>query len=441
MYNFVAYSEIVIVELACTNNISVIYRCDGFYSLKMFVGCIPLEIRRHSLLPHKKYGCLNVGDGDTIAYATQASEAVYLIIHNHKGRQEIKADILRDNYNHSGNNMYICIERHLELPESCEEIEAQFEVKHSFFNTLHKVLDKLSNEVVRRIMPLSKDFIGAVWADGSTASTALNDVPKEYKEILHLNEMKKDQLVPYQVALSCQSGAPPVLISGAFGTGKTCFLSSIAYCFISEAERNHVPARVLICAHHQATADTILQTYFGPMLRHESLPLKVKVIRITSNQYRLSLDKKYEYWCKTMANFKLESCQYLGIQRFVVITTFLTSLHLKELYPQGFFTHILIDEGAQAREPEAVAPLCLADMETKIIIAGDPRQVSKCVLLHNYVYTCTYVYTIHNQIGFLHIELYCSGLQHQCYLATSIGSVVLVVFPRPKTAPDQNSDK
>jgi len=39
------------------------------------------------------------------------------------------------------------------------------------------------------------------------------------------------------------------------------------------------------------------------------------------------------------------------------------------------FTHILIDEGAQTREPEAVAPLGLADDNAKIVIAGDHLQV------------------------------------------------------------------
>ena len=34
-----------------------------------------------------------------------------------------------------------------------------------------------------------------------------------------------------------------------------------------------------------------------------------------------------------------------------------------------------MDEGAQTREPESVGPLCLANKETKIVIAGDHNQV------------------------------------------------------------------
>ena len=44
------------------------------------------------------------------------------------------------------------------------------------------------------------------------------------------------------------------------------------------------------------------------------------------------------------------------------------------------FTHILIDEGAQTREPETIAPLSMANCHTKIIIAGDNQQVHICIL-------------------------------------------------------------
>ena len=336
------------------------------------IDTIPAEIRYpvQSIPANESYGYLDVQDCDIIAYATQASEAVYLIFHNHEHKLEIKAEILRENYNNTGSRMYIAMDKRSVLPNSCEEVEAQFEVKHSFFDSLHNVLNSLPDEVVKRLLPCSEDFDGALRPEGITA---LNYVPREYCNILHLDQMHQDKLLPYQVALSCKSGAPPVLISGAFGTGKTCFLSSIAYCFVAEVERSHIPARVLICAHHQATADTILDTYFRPMLEHKHRPLNVKVIRITSNNYRLPLNDK---WYIPTSTFKKESHKYSHVQKLVILTTFLTSLQLKELYPQGFFTHILLDEGAQAREPESVAPLCLADQKTKIIIAGDPRQVS-----------------------------------------------------------------
>lgn len=350
----------------------VFFRCDGIYTLNV-AESLPLGIRRHHADPKKIYGYLEVTNEDIIAYATQASEAVYLI----DEKFEIKAEVMRYNYSHIGNRMYISMDETSKIPKPRMEIEAQFEVKHFYFNSLHDVLNNIPDEVVRKLFPQEEDFDGEVRAEGIVA---LNNIPMEYREILHLDKMNAENLLPYQVALTCKSGAPPVLISGAFGTGKTCFISSVAYCFITETERTHVPAHVLICAHHQATADTIMDTYFGPMLMHKTCPFRVKVVRITSNNVKNVHNHDFYITIQQLKEMFADQFLrkiYTDAQRLVIITTFLTSLHLKELLPRGFITHILIDEGAQAREPEAIAPLCLADRKTKIIIAGDPRQVSE----------------------------------------------------------------
>ena len=61
----------------------------------------------------------------------------------------------------------------------------------------------------------------------------------------------------------------------------------------------------------------------------------------------------------------------------VIVTTLSTSLHLQAYVRKTgkYFTHILMDEGAQTREPESVAPLTMARSDTKIIITGDHKQV------------------------------------------------------------------
>jgi len=328
---------------------------------------IPDIIHWKSILPHKQYGSLEVGDGDVVAYATQASEAVYLITPD---KQEVKAEILRDNYNHTGNNLYICIDKGSNMCNSFEDIEAQFEVKHFFFDSLHEALDNIPADVVKRLVPTNEDFTGEVRAEGLST---LGSIPKDHVNILNLNNIEHDHQQALQVALSCQPNAPPVLVTGAFGSGKTCFLASVAYCFISETARN---TRILICAHHQATADTIMENYFGPMREDKTTPLKIDVVRITSKNHSTT-GKLYHKWYHNVLDFKKEAKYYRTLPKLVIITTFLTSLQLKNLFPQGFFTHILIDEGAQAREPEAIAPLCHASSMTRIIIAGDPQQVRR----------------------------------------------------------------
>ena len=59
----------------------------------------------------------------------------------------------------------------------------------------------------------------------------------------------------------------------------------------------------------------------------------------------------------------------------LVITTFVLSLGLSKRLRPGHFTHIFIDEAAQAREPETIAAFSLAGRDTKIVIAGDHMQV------------------------------------------------------------------
>ncbi len=41
----------------------------------------------------------------------------------------------------------------------------------------------------------------------------------------------------------------------------------------------------------------------------------------------------------------------------------------------GYFSHILLDEAAQAIECEAIMPLALANEKTRIVLAGDHMQV------------------------------------------------------------------
>lgn len=43
--------------------------------------------------------------------------------------------------------------------------------------------------------------------------------------------------------------------------------------------------------------------------------------------------------------------------------------------PKDTFSHILLDEAAQAMESEAITPLMCAGEDTKLVLAGDHMQV------------------------------------------------------------------
>ena len=86
----------------------------------------------------KRFGYLKGLDGDEIAYATQASEAAFIILEQ---GIEIAADILPENFRHTDENLYIAfndesekaLRQALALTNQPYEksVEVQFELKHS----------------------------------------------------------------------------------------------------------------------------------------------------------------------------------------------------------------------------------------------------------------------------------------------------------------------
>lgn len=60
----------------------------------------------------------------------------------------------------------------------------------------------------------------------------------------------------------------------------------------------------------------------------------------------------------------------------IVITTTTMARHFHDLkLPEGYFTHILIDEASQMLECEALMPLGLAGPNTRVVLAGDHMQM------------------------------------------------------------------
>lgn len=77
-----------------------------------------------------------------------------------------------------------------------------------------------------------------------------------------------------------------------------------------------------------------------------------------------------------MRNFRVPTLEDILKHRIVVVTLSI-SMYLSTMgLPKGHFTHILLDEAAQAMECEAIMPLALADQNTRIVLAGDHMQLS-----------------------------------------------------------------
>ena len=233
-----------------------------------------------------------------------------------------------------------------------QAVPVRFVLKHSYFRNLHKSLDNINSRIIDCLIP-------------STPQQQQVSFPRVHypdEEFLWLD--KEYQLLALKKMMACDNSAP-FLLTGPFGTGKTRVLATAAINFLKKPT-----SRVLICTSHLHSADAYIDNYFGPMIDNHTMPSNINPVRLVGvDNYKYS--GKYKNLFKNSSND--QEVHFIKRSR-LIITTFLTAPRLINIKVKRF-THILIDEGAQTREPEAIAPLGLADDNTKIVIAGDHLQV------------------------------------------------------------------
>uniref|UniRef100_A0A1X7T5Z7 DNA2/NAM7 helicase helicase domain-containing protein n=1 Tax=Amphimedon queenslandica TaxID=400682 RepID=A0A1X7T5Z7_AMPQE len=288
-------------------------KCDGSFALQK---CEPPFLRHDekSYPPH--FYCLQGMSSAQIMYATQASS-----IHG----------------------------------QSLLKVNAKFDVNHNYFVGLNEGVKRISMNVLHRLIPTSEDF------KSPPRDIAIDIRRHPYGGI----DLDPEQYLALEAILSNQCSAP-VLIPGAFGCGKTRLLAVATECFFREHRETgyHSPCRILICCHHQRSADVFIDDYFSKMLS-KSWP--VKVVRVTSSRHCVG----YPGYVQA-AHF--DNSPYKNENSFLLVTTFGGALTISRRVEPDFFTHILIDEGAQSREPEALSPFLMANENTRIVIAGDHQQ-------------------------------------------------------------------
>ena len=292
-----------------------------------------------------QYGYISSYDGDKLSYAKQASEGSFIILDQHMFIKAIHVYARVPQYANSNAIIFGLTKdeqtKLLQLTSSAKkqwprQCTVHFELKHSYFQRLHTALDKVKVDTIKKIMPNHENFATRKWYLRKD---------KSEPDALKLDSCQERALC---TIMRCTPGAP-VLITGPFGTGKTRILARAAYEILKLGEKT----RVLICAHHQASVDTFVEILAKLIDNNE-------MIRIIPNKsYRSQTREKYP----RLFAMKSQS------QRLVITTLGILRMN----YPR--FSHILIDEGAQTREPEIIGPLRFALDWTKIIIAGDHLQV------------------------------------------------------------------
>ena len=351
-------------------------RCDKKCELVLFKARMkPYWIDAEQFTHSMRYGYLRDVGADQIAYATQASEAAYIVSGGESMGCEVKLEILKENFQHSDENMYIAFNesdshnlssivrvQHLTNQQvTLYGLYIQFEVKHSYFNSLVKAVNRISPLIIARILPTAESFLPLGEYDDEVFRSLLAGIKFE---------IDQDQFKALRVILSCERQSPPILLNGSFGTGKTRLLAATTYCLIHNGIRIGEGIRILICAHHQGSPDHFMKDYFNEMFRNTGIEL----VRLSSNRHGKMK------WSTVVDDYI--RCHRRHSEYLVIVTTFNTASHLSKIFEPGHFTHILLDEGSQAREPDSIAPLCLAGPDTKIVIAGDSCQVK--IIIYRY---------------------------------------------------------
>lgn len=361
------------------HSISFIYS-DGEYTLQR---CTINESDQKDVT-FSTFACIHGLKDYQIPYVLQAAEMERNIgIILSKGSLKCCAHILhKKNQNCTDSKLYIAFDRHNAsifrshfLSSLGIKVHVSFQLKDSYFKNLKKAIENLPPDVILRIQPSLSTIM--------PSECAFDDTPFD---IENYGEFDVEQRAALKLILSnIPDGSPPILISGPFGTGKTRILAIAAHMLFQNS------ARILVCTQQQESAKNFLETYNGLPVQS----IKVKRVLLTYRNPPLYNQLKLFY----LAPDKLtNSITTDDEDNLLIITTCLTAHHLTKV--EVNFTHIFIDEGAQMREPEAIAALRMAKASTKVVIAGDPKQVYIIRGRLYIIYKCATVsYTVSHNIN------------------------------------------
>ena len=306
-------------------------------------------------------------NGDNIAYVAQASNKLVMTA---RGCKDVMGEISKTNFGHTEDILYVEVKNYrkflevFRIPEKrCErQVEVKFDLKHHYFYNLKNFVNALSNNTILRLLPMS-------FAEYN------NKAIDECYEVLNLHCCSEDQYSALVKVVSCPDGCPPILVTGPFGTGKTRILALAAHYFLQNIT---APTSILVCTQQHSSADAFLEYALNLCI---PMPEKIYIARVRDGNRTMRRDKgAYDQrYLRTHPEFEDDfirnpptlKCPYL------IVTTCQGAHKLKKGILRDFhFTHIFVDEVGNMREAEAVAPLCLANNATKIVLAGDKEQVS-----------------------------------------------------------------
>ncbi|KAN0127186.1 P-loop containing nucleoside triphosphate hydrolase protein, partial [Lactarius tabidus] len=175
----------------------------------------------------------------------------------------------------------------------------------------------------------------------------------------------KQQLRTVVSILQQPKGTVPFVIFGPPGTGKT---STVVESIMQLVHRD-VNIKILACTPSNDAADLLVERLSAAGLTVDQL------LRLNSRSRDIeSIPEDVQAFSMSQEPASLRAFR-------VVISTCSSAARLQTLEIRaGHFSHIVIDEAAQAEEPLALIPIAFfSNEDTNIILAGDPNQLGPVI--------------------------------------------------------------
>lgn len=186
--------------------------------------------------------------------------------------------------------------------------------------------------------------------------------------------LNEEQMFSIEMILGCK-GAPPYVIHGPPGTGKTMTIVEA----ILQLYRTRKNTRILVCTPSNSAADHILEK----LLNEKAVVIKENELfrlNAATRSYEDVNPKHIRFCFFDDLIFQCPPMCALLRYRIIISTYMSASSLLAEGVQRGHFSHIFLDEAGQASEPETMIPISsFCQSNTVVVLAGDPMQLGPVV--------------------------------------------------------------
>ena len=235
-------------------------------------------------------------------------------------------------------------------------VKVEFLHNHSKYDHLHRSIDSLTPTLISRLLlPEERDF----------PPKCVQPLPPALGP--YIQPCSQDQRNALQTILSLPPNSPPLLVRGAFGTGKTFLLATAVHCLLQKEGGGGGAVRVLVCTPDHTTSQRFLELLYT--MGH--LSDDVCVIQLVSR----SAEVNSRRGVVTALQLRRDLGRILKCPSLLLVTSYLCSAHLVPMLHREVFSLMLLDDGSRVMEPEGVVPLTMVGPSTRVVMVGDPAQV------------------------------------------------------------------